>query len=481
MANLNPLNTSFPKTMIGVATAQNTVNTVPAIQLGIPNFQFIETEGAKKKGWVALAEKALSNKKIMVKPSIFLNTEIESDPFQICTYLPTKVDSNHPILWNIGGGQKNHILGLWETFKLRKNYNDQVCYSNIQSRVIELWSWEDDKIKHYQIPLDYEDELSNYLTVYGFEIKEGGEGNLLYENGKIKNKQETFDWFQFQEFRYFVASIFEKKAQSMPQTFTLEEVKKKLNGNVDDLSEELFQILLKNNPQIKAENDIVHLQKNVLKFNILNLVLSFIKKKLLVNERFLPKEFTFSDPALIENLEKIELPRTLKKTTENLGKILGMSSGFYFENILISQIQKILEKGNHIITKAYANVKIKSRENEAEFDILLLTSLGTLHVLDGKLDAFDKKDENSRKHVLSQAGGAFSSFQPVFLFYPEDMTKDHISQSILQKLKDYAVSKSNFMIFNTTGNATERITIDEIEVEVKHFNNLLQHLGLKKN
>jgi hypothetical protein len=462
--------------MVGIATAQNTVNTVPMIQLKIPRLQFVETDGAKKNGWVTAASRALMYKNIKVEDSISLNTKIESDPFEISSFLILQLAEEEAILWNIGGGQKNHTLGLWEAFKLRRNRRDQVCYSNTQSRVIELWYWEENLIKHHRIPLDYDDDLASYLAVYGFEIKEGGEGTLLYQNGEVQNRQEAFDWFQFQEFRYFLTHCFPKaKADDM---YSLASIRKLLSDK--DLAENLYDSLVKVNPILNTDKKIM-IGPNFIKVNSIGYFLSYLKNKILIPESLESQEFTFTDRLLIERLANLGFPPKLKMNSQTVSEILGMASGFYFENILICQIQKILERGDHLVKKVYSNVKIKSSDNEAEFDLLLLTSLGTLHVLDGKLDAFDKKDENSRKHVLAQAGGAFSSFQPVFSFYPEDVEAGSLSPALVQKLKDYSVSKSNFMVYNHGKEDITQIVINETKVNLKHFNKLLVHLNLLKN
>jgi hypothetical protein len=58
MSNLTE--STHPKLMIGVATAQNTVNTVPAIQLEVHEFCFVQTQGELQNSWVANATKGYS-------------------------------------------------------------------------------------------------------------------------------------------------------------------------------------------------------------------------------------------------------------------------------------------------------------------------------------------------------------------------------------------------------------------------------------
>jgi len=464
--------------MIGVATAQNTINTVPAIQLGISKFRFIETSHAKIKGWMGFASKALAKKGVKVLTPISLDESIESDFLKIEQMLLSEPDLNVPILWNIGGGQKNHMLGLWEVFKKRKNPLDQVCYSNIQSRSIEFWYWEKDQINHHRIPLDYDDELANYLAVYGFEIKENGEGTLLYTNDKVQNRHEVFDWLKYPEFRTFQSKSFKKLETGSKETFSLDEIKKSLADK--SVIEQLGKAVIAKNPILNTTEKI-NIRPNFISENLINFILSFIRKQILVSERIAPQDFTFSDPELVSKLTEIGVDATLKMNSLSLEKIYGMTSGLFFEQILIAQIQKILEGGNHLVKKAYANVKIKSKDNEAEFDILLLTSLGTLHVLDAKMDVFDKKDENSRKLVLSQAGGAFSSFRPVFSFYPNDMDEEIISPALLQKFRDYSLENADFMVFNSMDFENLKLIINDQPVLFKHFNSLLSHLNLLKN
>lgn len=471
---------SHPELMIGVATAQNTVNTVPAIQLGIKRFQFIETAVAKNNGWANNAKTALLHKGIEVLEPISLPELIEPDFLQIEKYLLSLKDSLEPILWNIGGGQKNHSLGVWEVFKKRKNLLDQVCYSNTQAQVIEIWKWKEDQVIHDRIPLDFEDDLANYLAVYGFEIKPEGEGTLLYENGKVVNAKDSFDWFQFEDFRRYLSLTFQKVEIAESFNFTLEEIRNILHPDHNQLGQKIAKDIMEKNPVLQRPGG--HLLKpNFLQFNILNQVLSYLKTKVFIQEKLVAKEYQFTDSILISKLQEKGISSKVKMSQEEVVNILSMNSGFFFEEVLISELQKALSMKKHLVKKAYANVKIKSKDNEAEFDLLLLTSLGTLHVLDGKLDAFDKKDENSRKLVLSKAGGAFSSFQPVFSFYPKDLNGDFISAGLLQKFKTYHAERANFMVYNSFKPETVDIEINDHKVSLNHFKDLLNHLNLLKN
>jgi hypothetical protein len=477
--NIPPISTpTFPSIMIGVATAQNTVNTVPAIQLGIKEFQFVQTSGDPQKNWVKNATSALQYKGVNTRKPIFLSNKIDDDLIAITKYIRDRI-SLDPLIFNIGGGLKVHSLALWELFINRNQPKDLACYSNPQKGVIDFWKWEGNIIKQFTIPLDFDDDLENFLRVFGFSIE--NPGVKLYENGNVYNEIETFDFFQFTEFREFLSKCFGIIRPKEGSELTFEQARKLVNLKDSETREQLLnEIKLKNVGQIDWSNSLVQMKNNVFRKKVFDQILKFVKEKLLIPNRLQPTDYEFKDPNILKELSNRNLPSNFPLNSTSVRLIVGENSGFYFERILMNEITKILTENDHIIKKAYANVKVKSKDAEAEFDILLLTNQGTFYVLDGKLDEFDKKDENSRKLNVIKSGGVFSSFIPVFSFYPDDLNTDWNTNSIPQKIKDYHLQGIKFMVFNRCDKVSKKISVLNEEVNLPHFSDLLAYLNLKK-
>jgi hypothetical protein len=470
---------THPKLMIGVATAQNTVNTVPAIQLGVQEFCFVQTQGEIQDSWVANASKGLKKNKIQTRIPIKIPKKIDDDFIKITQLLREKLDPKTPLIINLGGGLKVHSLALWELFTSRKNSFDQACYSNPQKGVIDFWKWEGETITHSISPLDYEDELEHFLDVFGFTITDPG--IVLYEKGEISYTEEVFNFFKFPEFREFLSKTFKSRNTVPGDSLSLEKVRSLVDLSKPGITEQLVNDLkLKNIGQITWTPTYVSMSSKHFQANLLSQIFKFVREKLLVLDRLPSDLFQFRNEDLIQELEKRGFTSELPMNGKIISELLGEASGFYFEKVLMQEVVCILAKGNHIVKKAFANVKVESKDAEAEFDILLLTSQGTFFVLDGKLDEFERKDENSRKFNVNKSGGVFSSFIPVFSFYPEDLNSDWLGNSITQKIKDYHLQGGKYMVFNHHDPTREPFSILNEDVPIPHLKDFLSYLKLNK-
>lgn len=478
MTNEEKVFVTMPKKMIGVATAQNTVNTVPAIQLDIKEFLFIQTIGEAQNNWVKNALAALNHKMVLTPEPIILPKDIDDNLIEITKHVKNSIKSD-PYIFNIGGGLKVHSLALWELFIHRNNSQDLACYSNPQKGVIDFWKWENNNIKQFTVPLDFDDELENFLKVFGFSLEDPG--IKLFENGKTLYENKHFDFFQFQEFREFLSLSLSNKLPIKDGFLTVEQARNLVNFKNSEIKEELFETIKRKNPsQIIWTDKQIRISIKLFKTNLIGQILKFIRDKLIIPENSKTSFYEFKDLKLKEELKKRNLPNNFSCNSNSVRAILGESSGFYFEKILMIEIVEILNKGGHNIKKAFANVKIKSKDAKAEFDILLLTNQGTFYVLDGKLDEFDKKDENSRKLNVLKSGGAFSSFIPIFSFYPSDLGSSWLSSSILKKIKDYHLEGVKFMVFNQNENEVKKATVLNEDVNLPHFSDIVKYLNISQ-
>lgn len=468
----------YPDLMLGIATAQNTVNTVPAIQLGVQEFCFVETEGASNAGWVKNATIALENRKIRVLPSIKPKVGSDHDIVRLKNLLAKKIPNKQGVFFNLGGGMKQHSIAVWEVFQERKNPDDWACYSNPQAGTIDLWHWKDGEIVMDSTPLDFDDELENLLKVFGFEIEDPG--IKIFEAGKALWEEEVVNFLQYQEFREYVYRCYGSAVSENKGFHHLDEIKSMLNINKGNWSEDLKKTLVeKNKLQFRLLNKKPFFSLDSFNSYFIPQILKFIKEKVLIPEKMATGYFEFTNPELLNLLERKKINSKLSLDTRVLNEIFGVKIGDYFEKLVIKKVLKTLENPTHTVKRAYANVKIKSKDAKAEFDIVLQTSHGTFYTLDAKTFEFDKKDENSRKLNVLKSGGVFSAFIPVYLFYPEDMETDWYGDSVPTKIKNSALEGNQFMVFNNSPDIKE-VHFQQNEIKINHLDNFLSILKLKK-
>ncbi len=124
-----------PKAMVCISTRQNTVNILPFLQFDMDLLILLETNFAAKEEWSKGIRTVVEDqgKKVLVCP-IGEGTELE----EMLPQIKGAVDSDRPVCWNIGGGQKMQQLASFRVFheRLGCGLADWACYADPQSRKI---------------------------------------------------------------------------------------------------------------------------------------------------------------------------------------------------------------------------------------------------------------------------------------------------------------------------------------------------------
>lgn len=137
--------------MIAIATKQNITNLLPAIQpeLGVTEFKYFLTTDAKHKNWTKGTDKILASKGIKYdeKNDIVIEDEITNRIDKLIDLLNEHLRGyTGNIIFNFGGGQKQHALAFWQTFLLMESNNKEemqkysTCYLNFTSKCLEEWT-----------------------------------------------------------------------------------------------------------------------------------------------------------------------------------------------------------------------------------------------------------------------------------------------------------------------------------------------------
>jgi hypothetical protein len=141
---------------------------------------------------------------------------------------------------------------------------------------------------------------------------------------------------------------------------------------------------------------------------------------------------------------------------------------------------EILNDSNNYILEAYSNTKLrKGTKTIAEYDILFVTTWGTIIAIDAKTYDVAVKDIDARLLNLRQGAGRYVKFIISYPFYPDDVDKPWLPPEIKRlssKLIDYNIP---FYTFNNISQTTT-ILINEKEIIFKPINKLLEDLNLIK-
>ncbi len=456
--------------MVGISTAQNIVNVLPAVQLMVNSFLFVETDFATKQNWSNGSSDVLKKRKINVLEPLFLAEDDNTNLAKIVSQLIQRLEIYPNVNFNLGGGQKMHSIALWDCFAARSaNFsNDSACYIDQTTKKIFTFRFENGRLKTTEVNIQSKLNAIEIFEIFGFEVTDDGES--FYGNHS-QNIEEVKDYTKYQDFRTFISQSFKTTENVKDQAFTLTEIKAMFgHDKVKALKDKIESSIT----SIKKDDNSVSINKRQYDDQFYNCILKTIKEQILIPTSIFGNEFELDEDELIQ-LFKIRNPICNTKT---LGNALGSTFGIYFEKILIQRIQTILNSNNHIIITALSNLKIKRGNDNAEYDVVLVTNQGTLIVLDAKTDDFTKKDEDARNYNLLASAGAYAKFIPVYLFYSEDLSQGNLSQSIKVKIKDSSINRKPYLTFNTDENNKE-IEIENIKIKLNPINEILEILKLK--
>ena len=211
---------NFPNLMVGISTKQNTINLIPAFQMNVSEFVFVETGFAQKEGWVLNAKEVLELRNIQVLDSVFIHEDENSSLSYISTRIIEFLKDERAVNFNFGGGQKAQSMALWEVFKTRKNLLDVACYADQTNKKIDYWFWDNDNLKQNTLKIESNITILEYFQIHGFTIVDVGQ--LISNSSKTNSPIEIIE---FQEFREYISLCFKKTTINKEKTYTIDEIK----------------------------------------------------------------------------------------------------------------------------------------------------------------------------------------------------------------------------------------------------------------
>jgi hypothetical protein len=186
---------NFPNLMVGISTKQNTINLIPALQMQVSTFMFVETGFAQKEGWALNAKKVLEFRKVKVLDPLTIPENENSNLAFISKKIIQSLKSKQAVNFNFGGGQKAQSMALWEVFKTRNNPFDVACYADQTNKKIDYWFWEGSNLKQDTVEIESNITILEYFQIHGFTIIE--EGKPFSSISKSRSQNEFIEFIEF--------------------------------------------------------------------------------------------------------------------------------------------------------------------------------------------------------------------------------------------------------------------------------------------
>jgi len=425
--------------MICISTGQNITNLIPAVQYNITSLLLIESETAKNKSWSNGIIEVLLKRNVIIKSPIYLSTKFNSDINKIKEIIKSSLP-NEPVIFNMGGGQKPHIIAMWELFKERKK--DIACYADQDKKgILQIWEYKENELISTRQDINVNLTAEEIFTTFGFKVVP--DFKLIYGKG-INYRNDTLDLFREKEFRELLFNIPKVNDDNSNNQFTLLElddfIKNKRLQLLNDIENKLIPKFHLN--EHLFTNFLTDLNFKKIVYNTLIKTTLNTLSQGLRNELPIIK-VNLNNPLLIELAGNTVVP--LNDSTFN--RITGFyKPAFYFEDICTKRMVTMLNNSNHNITEAFANIKIE-KENVivAEYDILLVTNEGKIVAYDAKTFDFESKDIDARLYNLEKGSGFYRKFNAIIPFAVNDI-QNNILPPVLLELP-FKLMKKNIDFF----------------------------------
>lgn len=412
--------------MVGISTKQNTTNLVPFLQFNFSTMLILETNHSKKNHWGKNLKKVINSKDKEAKCENIGEGDNLAEMIEIIRGF---IQDEEIICWNIGGGQKLQQTAIMQLYqeRLQNNKKDWACYADAGSRKLFIITKENGQLISNSQTITARIKLADILTIFGLHLKEGCAEKLLWDN----DRQEGSDLEDISN-RNFVNFTDTHERQKMFSWF-MKIVDLQDIGNAGEfykIPRKLYEFIKQTRqwPGILAEFIKTEKNRKSSKHKHDSAVISKIPKQLF--EEILPKilkeELWASEDTIPESL-KAEYEKCKPKKPADKLKYLKKIFPNYFEAIVQYIIQSTLKKAkNHHVCQAWANVRAADSTDKetGEWDIVLVTSFGTLIILDAKTGIFPQKDEHARLYNLEKSSGVYGEFHVVFPFFWDDMKED---------------------------------------------------------
>jgi len=406
---------------ICISTRNQTINLIPALQMGAEKVYILSSEEAGKQHWTANLKLVCSRKNLPVE-IIPISPEEEISPDKMAEAVLPKLKGIE-FYWNIGGGKKSMTLGLIRAYQkcARKGSSrNHLIYT--ENKPYELVIYEGMAYVE-KIPMDHFLTIEDILNLYGYTC--GGTGERL-STKKFEDWVGPFARYYVQNphFQEMVCNIFSPKVtegkNKEPLVDSIRRVLESHRPNFEAAMAEApdFDQNAKGNIRAAAEK---YCQQNKEKRDIDGILSScnefywrIIKKQLIqkladeLKAPYVPLLKSSLSKSKKDELTRIFKECRIKVHDPGRGFISGnlklpKAPGYLFEDLVAHEFRRVLQQDKYerFLEHAYLGVKtfpleydvdgqaimpceLKANQTDDEFDITMVMPWGVLYLFEVK-------------------------------------------------------------------------------------------------
>lgn len=434
------------------STGNQTVNLIPAIQLGCRQIVLFSTPLAEGKGWTTRLE--FIAEKYDIKCIVERVSKEEEKNLNILTdRLIQCAKEFSQVVWNISGGQKIPSASMLSAFQKRAaaGFNkDYVAY--VEGSPPQIWYFSHDyqsKSERTSVPLS----LHDLLHLSGFETIKDEDTLYPYPTKEVSQKIETgkkaFEYFRDSEI--FREAFFGYMKPSVASIRTKQEVEDLLKNSLNSVKPAIGELRVTKEGYKNLEQQITKVFSQLNNsFSNKEALLRIIKPlKIIQKPSELYEDYwqSIKKSAIEQVLESIEsdavrliaTPLNNQQTQqliEQIKSIGGQSeytagelykkhisafsslkrNGYLFEWMVAAAIIEEIEKDKRLkdsVSQVYHSVKTKkiaSKEKpDAEHDIVIVTKFGTLIIIELKTYEFSGDIAQAQEGLAYKKSGPYGS------------------------------------------------------------------------
>jgi len=446
----------IPFTMYAVSTEQNTANVLPALQLGVKAFCFLESEKACQNEWSKGANTVFQKRNIKCLEPLKFSDKSGSNIAELTQLLLEKA-GQQAVIWNLGGGLKPHQLAIWNAMRIRQEQGiaDMACYASPESGEIQLIFSKYGPLQQVSVRMHTDIDVEELLNVFGHTVHHG-KCVSMFSEGEMSQITEVVDLMgnpTFREYLFRLAGVMGNRMDNL-QHVDLAGLKLILNSSGTEFQkyflskvDEWEAWLLKMNLRDKL------FSKSSIRKSVFDNLASNVRKSLFnhiseIVENQESQSLEFSGYG--DELQEVFKLNGYKMDNAYLVDTTGyVKFADYFESLVIWRMMHYMKHGKHGYVKSYSNVHIApigANKETAEYDVLCITDTGSFHAFDAKTFTFANKDYDARMLNLTRASGRFVKFIAVIPFDPEDLNQDWYPRQMIDEVWEYDKQKKPFYV-----------------------------------
>lgn len=490
------------KVMLCCSTHNQPVNVIPALQLGVTTLIIFSTRMAEKKNWTKRLKQFFEKHRIQCL-LVSVDEETERHPDKLAVLMENYLqnyETSHCFI-NIGGGQKPFTIAFYKVFSKSCQDNIELVYTEGNHR--KLLRFGKDMLLQ-EVPIDIRIDLDPLIRLYGYQLKDSKRMDMTqdYPSDEVKHaayasrmlKEEI--WFQKVFYGMCDNPHFDDQRLNIKQI---------IQKTIESLSEEDWTSVMPSQPEYQnLENEIkdlitIYREKQDIPIKKLEKISNAshlfkeywngVKRKMV--EKVLHNLHQGDDNNWVvydcrkRQEEKARIQEAIQSMGGNVevlpdGKIMknrltfAKKTGDFFESMVLSEVLAWLETSKTAkenITHLFANVKTApehkvTAEQDAEYDIVLMTRYGTLILIEVKSAKLERETIKTREFGAFQKSGPYGKsviVGPLVKSVMEESGrfKDYVPASVVEQYESARFLGSSYAFFDELGEKLDQLIQQE--------------------